>query len=187
MYFWHPGLPPSVGDSDDQVLEQGHLSEAQHGGGRHPDDIPSTVLPRQHRANQVPRNRLSFSFAIYFFDIFFDILDGDRDTIGSESVVSFDTAEQSFVSQSEVGGVTSELVCVDDNPERLALALDNNNTNNQQQQQYNNTNNIRLELPQTINNSAWFTNQFDHCLFVELTFPCPDFVWVLNCFQVDRR
>ena len=82
------------------------------------------------------------------------ILDGDRDTIGSESVVSFDTAEQSFVSQSEVGGVTSELVCVEDNPERLALALDNNNTNNQQQQQYNNTNNIRLELPQTINNSA---------------------------------
>ena len=181
MYFQHPGLPPGVGDSDDQVLEQGHLREAQHGGGRHPNGIPSTVLPRQHRANQVPRNRsdiwLSLTFFCdiknifwrYSFDIIFDILDGDRDTIGSESVVSFDTAEQSFVSQSEVGGVTSELVCVDDNPERLALALDNNNTNNQQQ--YNNTSNIRLELPQTINNSAWFTNQFDHRLFVELTFP----------------
>ena len=57
--------------------------------------------------------------------------------------MSFDTAEQSFVSQSEVGGVTSELACVEDNPERLALALDNNNTNN-----------LGLELPQTINNPA---------------------------------
>merc|ERR1719282_1280610 len=60
-------------------------------------------------------------------------IDGDRDTIGSESVVSFDTAEQSFVSQSEVGevvSVTSELAVSEDNPESLALAVHNNNTNN---------------------------------------------------------
>ena len=42
------GLPPGAGDPDDQVLEQGHQREAQHGGGRHPDVIPITVLPRQH-------------------------------------------------------------------------------------------------------------------------------------------
>ena len=47
IHYLSSGLPPGVGDSDDQVLEQGHLSEAQHGGGLHPDGIPSTVLPRQ--------------------------------------------------------------------------------------------------------------------------------------------
>ena len=57
--------------------------------------------------------------------------------------MSFDTAEQSFVSQSEVGGlsVTSELAVSEDNPERLALAINNN------------TNNLRLDI-QTINNPA---------------------------------
>ena len=48
MYIFHPGLPPGAGDADDQVLEQGHQREAQHGGGRHPDVIPLTILPRQH-------------------------------------------------------------------------------------------------------------------------------------------
>ena len=65
--------------------------------------------------------------------------------------MSFDTAEQSFVSQSEVGevssrltgvSVTSELAVSEDNPERLALAI-NNNTNNH----------LRLDI-QTINNPA---------------------------------
>ena len=69
-----------------------------------------------------------------------DIIDGDRDTIGSESVVSFDTAEQSFVSQSEVGvSVTSELAVSEDNPESLALAVRAGRDNN-------NTNNLRLEI-----------------------------------------
>ena len=83
-------------------------------------------------------------------------LDGDLDTIGSESVVSFDTAEQSFVSESEVGesvsGVTSVLTISEENPESLALAvrgrLDNNNTHNH----------LRLQIP--TNNPASFTNQF---------------------------
>ena len=75
----------------------------------------------------------TFDFNFEYFMTDTDILDGDRDTIGSESVVSFDTAEQSFVSQSEVGevvSVTSELAVSEDNPESLALAVHNNNTNN---------------------------------------------------------
>ena len=56
-------------------------------------------------------------------------------------MVSFDTAEQSFVSQSEVGGVsvTSELAVSEDNPESLALAVRAGRDNN-------NTNNLRLEI-----------------------------------------
>ena len=57
-------------------------------------------------------------------------------------MVSFDTAEQSFVSQSEVGevvSVTSELAVSEDNPESLALAVRAGRDNN-------NTNNLRLEI-----------------------------------------
>ena len=56
--------------------------------------------------------------------------------------MSFDTAEQSFVSQSEVGevmSVTSELAVSEDNPESLALAVRAGRDNN-------NTNNLRLEI-----------------------------------------
>ena len=50
----------------------------------------------------------------------------DRETVGSESVVSYDTAEQSFVSHSEVDGrdnVSEMLTVMDKNPETLALAV----------------------------------------------------------------
>ena len=108
---------------------------------------------------EIGRYCIIFFIHWIFFLIYF--LDGDRETIGSESVVSFDTAEQSLVSQSEVGaevtseltGVTRELAVSEDNPESLALAV----------KAANNTNNPL---------SAWFTNQFDHhhldspCLFL---------------------
>ena len=68
------------------------------------------------------------------FQIIFSwFADSCDEAAGSESLVSFDTAEQSFVSQSEVGevvSVTSELAVSEDNPESLALAVHNNNTNN---------------------------------------------------------
>ena len=51
------------------------------------------------------------------------ILDCDQDTIGSESLTSFDTAEQSLVSRSEVFKRAS-LSITDQNPERLALAVE---------------------------------------------------------------
>jgi hypothetical protein len=58
-------------------------------------------------------------------------LDCDQDTIGSESLTSFDTAEESLVSRSEVFKRAS-LSVTDQNPERLALAVEvspnNNNT-----------------------------------------------------------
>ena len=47
---------------------------------------------------------------------------------GSESVVSYETAEQSLVSQSEVAHHHNSLSVSGDNPE--CLALDVNNTNN---------------------------------------------------------
>ena len=49
------------------------------------------------------------------------------ETAGSESVVSFDTAEQSLVSQSEVAARHNSLSVSGDNPE--CLALDVNITN----------------------------------------------------------
>merc|ERR1719422_2648106 len=49
--------------------------------------------------------------------------DCDQDTIGSESLTSFDTAEQSLVSRSEVFHRAS-LSVTDQNPERLALAVE---------------------------------------------------------------
>ena len=58
-------------------------------------------------------------------------LDCDQDTIGSESLTSFDTAEQSLVSRSEVFKRAS-LSVRDQNPERLALAVEvSHNKNNQ--------------------------------------------------------
>ena len=51
----------------------------------------------------------------------------DLEAAGSESVVSFETAEQSLVSQSEVAGRHNSLSVSGDNPE--CLALDVNNTN----------------------------------------------------------
>ena len=76
------------------------------------------------------------------------ISDFDRETLGSESVVSFDTAEQSLVSQSEVPvitSVTSVLPVSDDNPESLALAV--NNMHLSKQPTNNNNNQLRLDLP----------------------------------------
>merc|ERR1719186_1817198 len=56
-------------------------------------------------------------------------LDCDQDTIGSESLTSFDTAEQSLVSRSEVLNRAS-LSVSDQNPERLALAVEVSANNN---------------------------------------------------------
>ena len=51
----------------------------------------------------------------------------ELETAGSESAVSYETAEQSLVSQSEVAGRHNSLSVSGDNPE--CLALDVNNTN----------------------------------------------------------
>ena len=51
----------------------------------------------------------------------------ELETAGSESVVSYETAEQSLVSGSEVAGRHNSLSVSGDNPE--CLALDVNNTN----------------------------------------------------------
>ena len=56
-------------------------------------------------------------------------LDSDLDTIGSESLTSFETAEQSLVSRSEVLNRAS-LSVSDQNPERLALAVEVSNNKN---------------------------------------------------------
>ena len=57
-----------------------------------------------------------------------------NETVGSESVVSYDTAEQSIVSHSEV--IKDALTVTEDNPETFPLAVNDNikptNTHNNQ-------------------------------------------------------
>ena len=53
--------------------------------------------------------------------------DLELETAGSESVVSYETAEQSLVSGSEVAGRHNSLSVSGDNPECLALAVNNTN------------------------------------------------------------
>ena len=76
--------------------------------------------------------------SLLFQIIFSWFADSCDETAGSESLVSFDTAEQSLVSASEV---TEELRVTGDCPETLALALPAH------------TNNPRLSIP-VITNSA---------------------------------
>ena len=51
----------------------------------------------------------------------------ELETAGSESAVSYETAEQSLVSGSEVAGRHNSLSVSGDNPECLALAVNNTN------------------------------------------------------------
>ena len=74
--------------------------------------------------------------------------DFDRETVGSESVVSYDTAEQSFVT-SEVDGrdnISEVLKVMDKNPETLALAVTSPNPV-RNKLTINNTPQLRLNIP----------------------------------------
>jgi len=83
--------------------------------------------------------------------------DFDHETVGSESVVSYDTAEQSFVSHSEVDGrdnISEVLKVIDQNPETLALAVTSPNPV-RNKLTINNTPQLRLNIP---TNSAVIMN-----------------------------